>query len=59
MESSPSFPLSLVGGLILGPRIGRFHDEDGNPLEEPAAFTPHSTSLQFLGTFCLWFGCRC
>jgi ammonium transporter, Amt family len=49
---------ALMGGLILGPRLGRFYDEDGNPLEEPATFTPHSTSLQFLGTFCLWFGCK-
>ncbi|KAL3913599.1 MAG: hypothetical protein SGILL_006422 [Bacillariaceae sp.] len=47
---------ALVGTLILGPRIGRFYDEDGKPLDEPATFTPHSTSLQFLGTFCLWFG---
>lgn len=49
---------ALVGTLILGPRIGRFYDEDGNPLDEPATFTPHSTALQFLGTFCLWFGCE-
>ena len=49
---------ALVGTLILGPRLGRFYDEDGIPLEEPATFTPHSTALQFLGTFCLWFGCK-
>jgi Amt family ammonium transporter len=48
--------LQLVGGIILGPRIGRFHDRDGNPLDEPAEIPPHSTALQFLGTFCLWFG---
>mmetsp|Transcript_29408 Transcript_29408/g.48898 ORF Transcript_29408/g.48898 Transcript_29408/m.48898 type:complete len:534 (+) Transcript_29408:70-1671(+) len=47
---------ALVGSLILGPRIGRFYDEDGNLLDEPASFVPHSTALQFLGTFCLWFG---
>lgn len=47
---------ALVGTLILGPRIGRFHDRDGNPLDEPNDFPPHSTALQFLGTFCLWFG---
>lgn len=46
----------MVGGLILGPRIGRFHDRDGNPLDEPAEIPPHSTALQFLGTFALWFG---
>lgn len=47
---------ALVGTLILGPRLGRFYDRDGNPLEEPAEIVPHSTALQFLGTFCLWFG---
>ena len=47
---------ALVGAIILGPRLGRFYDEDGVPLEEPATFIPHSTALQFLGTFCLWFG---
>ncbi|GKY93678.1 hypothetical protein MPSEU_000335100 [Mayamaea pseudoterrestris] len=47
---------ALVGGLILGPRIGRFHDQDGNLLEEPAEITPHSIALMFLGTFLLWFG---
>jgi len=47
---------ALVAAIILGPRIGRFYDEDGNPLEEPAEFAPHSVTLQFLGTFCLWFG---
>jgi ammonium transporter, Amt family len=47
---------ALVGGLVLGPRIGRFYDKDGNKLDEPAEFPPHSVTLQFLGTFCLWFG---
>lgn len=47
---------ALVGAIILGPRIGRFYDEDGNPLDEPKDFPPHSVTLQFLGTFCLWFG---
>ena len=47
---------ALVGGLILGPRIGRFHDQDGNLLEEPAEIVPHSIALMFLGTFLLWFG---
>lgn len=47
---------ALVGGIILGPRRGRFYDEDGNPLDEPKEFPPHNVSLQFLGTFCLWFG---
>ncbi|KAL7471210.1 hypothetical protein ACHAXS_011519 [Conticribra weissflogii] len=47
---------ALVMGIILGPRRGRFYDDDGVPLEEPKAMGPHSVSLQFLGTFALWFG---
>lgn len=47
---------ALVAAIILGPRKGRFYDEDGNPLEEPVSFPPHSVSLQILGTFILWFG---
>jgi len=47
---------ALIGAVILGPRIGRFHDEDGKPLDEPATFLPHSVALQVLGTFILWFG---
>jgi Amt family ammonium transporter len=45
---------ALASAIILGPRIGRFYDRDGNPLEEPHDFPPHSVALQFLGTFCLW-----
>ena len=47
---------ALVAAIILGPRRGRFYDDDGNPLEEPNEIAPHSVTLQFLGTFCLWFG---
>ena len=47
---------ALVMGIILGPRKGRFHDEDGNALDEPASLGPHSVTLMFLGTFGLWFG---
>jgi ammonia channel protein AmtB len=47
---------ALVGGIIVGPRIGRFHDKDGNLLAEPASIKPHSVPLMFLGTFALWFG---
>jgi Amt family ammonium transporter len=39
---------ALVGAKILGPRLGRF--------ENPAAFEGHSTPLQIIGTFLLWFG---
>lgn len=47
---------ALVAAVILGPRIGRFYDRNGNALEKPHDFPPHSVTLQFLGTFCLWFG---
>ncbi len=47
---------ALVAAIVLGPRIGRFYDEDGNPLDKPAEFPPHSVALQVLGTFILWFG---
>jgi len=39
---------ALVGAKILGPRLGRFTN--------PAAFDGHSTPLQLIGTFLLWFG---
>jgi Amt family ammonium transporter len=47
---------ALIAAKVLGPRIGRFHDADGNPLPEPVSFPPHSVSLQVLGTFILWVG---
>jgi len=39
---------ALVGAKVLGPRTGRF--------EHPADFEGHSTPLQAIGTFLLWFG---
>jgi len=47
---------ALVAAIILGPRRGRFYDDDGNALETPTDFPAHSTALQILGTFILWFG---
>ncbi len=47
---------ALVAAIVLGPRKGRFYDEDGNPLETPVTFPAHSVALQILGTFLLWFG---
>jgi len=38
----------LVGAAILGPRKGRW--------EDPSKFDGHSTPLQVIGTFMLWFG---
>ena len=45
-----------MAAIILGPRRGRFYDEDGNALETPHDFPAHSVALQILGTFILWFG---
>jgi len=47
---------ALLAAKILGPRIGRFYDADGNELPEPKSFPPHSVALQVLGTFILWVG---
>mmetsp|Transcript_4266 Transcript_4266/g.9252 ORF Transcript_4266/g.9252 Transcript_4266/m.9252 type:complete len:495 (+) Transcript_4266:127-1611(+) len=47
---------ALVAAKVLGPRNGRFYDSDGNVLETPVSFPAHSTALQILGTFILWFG---
>jgi Amt family ammonium transporter len=47
---------ALVAAIVVGPRKGRFYDEDGKPLETPADFPPHRVALQVLGTFLLWFG---
>jgi len=47
---------ALVAAIILGPRKGRFYDEDGNALETPCEMPPHNVALQVLGTFILWFG---
>jgi len=47
---------ALVAAIVLGPRIGRFYDEDGNTVENPQPFPAHNVALQVLGTFILWFG---
>jgi len=47
---------ALIAAIVLGPRKGRFYDADGNPLMEPATWPAHSTAMQMLGTFILWFG---
>jgi len=47
---------ALVAAIVLGPRRGRFYDDDGNPLPEAVSFPPHSVALQVLGTFILWVG---
>jgi Amt family ammonium transporter len=47
---------ALYATSILGPRRGRFHDSQGDPLETPKSFPGHSVALQLLGTMILWFG---
>lgn len=47
---------ALLATLVLGPRRGRFHDAQGEPLETPKPFPGHSVALQLLGTMILWFG---
>ena len=63
VDLAGSGPVHMTGGMvaivmavILGPRMGRFYDHDGNPYDEPRDIAGHSVALQFLGTFCLWFG---
>jgi len=47
---------ALFATMILGPRRGRFHDEQGRKLDKPKEFPGHSIALQMLGTITLWFG---
>ena len=50
---------SLIASKILGPRKGRFDErksQTGSTLEVPKKIEGHSSSLQALGTFILWFG---
>jgi Amt family ammonium transporter len=48
---------ALYATIILGPRRGRFYNEEGDPIE-PTRFPGHSVALQLLGTMVLWFGCK-
>jgi len=47
---------ALLAAIVLGPRIGRFYDSNGAPLETPKEMGSHNVSLQILGTFILWVG---
>merc|ERR1711957_265501 len=40
---------ALVAAIVLGPRVGRFYDADGQVLPEPHTFAAHSVALQVLG----------
>ena len=53
LDLAGSGPVHMCGGVaalcmavVLGPRLGRFYDDDGIALEEPKAMGPHSVSLQ-------------
>lgn len=37
---------ALFATIILGPRRGRFHDEEGRKLAKPKKFVGHSIALQ-------------
>jgi Amt family ammonium transporter len=41
---------ALFATMILGPRRGRFHDEQGRKLEKPKKFPGHSVALQVRST---------
>jgi len=63
IDFAGSGPVHMMGGvtalmaaIVLGPRMGRFYDDDGTPLETPNDIPGHSTPLAILGTFALWFG---
>ncbi|GMI16820.1 hypothetical protein TrLO_g6210 [Triparma laevis f. longispina] len=47
---------ALLAALVLGPRMGRFYDDNGEILNPPKEMPGHSTALQMLGTFILWTG---
>lgn len=49
--------VAVLASIILGPRHGRFYNDDGEPLAEPNNIRGHSMALQLLGTMTLWFGC--
>lgn len=43
----------LIGAIILGPRIGRFEQNDK---ENEDDFKPHNVGMVTLGALILWFG---
>jgi ammonium transporter, Amt family len=49
---------ALIAAFILGPRTGRFYNNRGEILANPKDIPGHSISLQVLGFFILWFGCK-
>lgn len=47
---------ALFATMILGPRRGRFHDEEGRKLEVPREIPGHSMALQ-VSKLCNYAGC--
>mmetsp|Transcript_45828 Transcript_45828/g.38605 ORF Transcript_45828/g.38605 Transcript_45828/m.38605 type:complete len:136 (+) Transcript_45828:295-702(+) len=47
----------LIGAIILGPRIGRFEEGEGEANGNVGdEFRPHNVGMVTLGSFILWFG---
>lgn len=51
--------IALIATCTIGARKNRFHDMNGELRAVPKDIPGHSISLQVLGTFILWFGCKC
>ncbi len=49
---------ALFATMILGPRRGRFHDEQGRKLDKPKDFPGHSIALQVCCFFIVFVSCR-
>lgn len=47
---------ALIGGRILGPRIGKFNTDKNGKVTKVNAFPGHNLALGCLGCFILWFG---
>jgi Amt family ammonium transporter len=48
--------IALIAAFILGPRMGRFYDEQGKPLAKPGYFRNFCPSFLLLGVFIAWVG---
>ena len=47
---------ALVGAIILGPRIGKYHSNGSGRKKHSVALPGHNIPLAALGVFILWFG---
>lgn len=48
--------IALIGAIIVGPRTGRFYDEEGKPLTTPRYIRNFCPSFLLLGVFVAWVG---